>query len=572
MTATLTPAAEMLREHIRSIYAPIDRRTVNEWCEDEILLSERQTQMPGAFSTRVTPYLREPLECFGDVDCTDLVLVFGTQTGKTTMVQAGTAWRIVNKPQPVVWVMPSEGLAKSFSETRWMPLFDDSETLRNQKPANPNKFKNLEQHFNRCTLTFVGSNSPANLASRPAGLLLMDEVDKFARETDQETSALFLAENRTKSFVGALRVKTSTPTTPDGAIWQEYLKGTQEKFMLPCSHCQERIELLWENVKWSPEAKIDGKWNMALVEESAHYVCQKCACQINDGQKMEMLQAGEWQSTNPTAQKGFRSFHLNSLYAPWRSCTFGALAVKYLRDKNTLNGLQDFLNSTLAQPWEQVESQVGEGHILALRGDYHRGSCPIEPATVVICADIGQSKQYWVTTAFSESGESWVLDYGSVLAPEDLLGDPAQRKYRTPSGLEVGPDCGLIDSGFATFRIYSVCASSGGYYHPSKGSSATFGSRISKTTLEDFPGVVLYTYVDHAIKTELFLDRMRNGKPPVHLPKDVDDEFLRGLGGQMLVPRKTASGQQLVWKSVAQDHYMDALKLCHVAWHVLKNG
>ena len=109
----MTPAAEALREHLRSIYAPIDRRSVTEWCADEVILSERQTQMPGAFSTRLTPYLREPLECFGDVDVSDLVLVFGTQTGKTTMVQAGTAWRIVNKPQPVVWVMPTEGLARS---------------------------------------------------------------------------------------------------------------------------------------------------------------------------------------------------------------------------------------------------------------------------------------------------------------------------------------------------------------------------------------------------------------------------------------------------------------------------
>ena len=398
--ARMTPAAEKLRDYLRSIYAPIDRRTVVEWCEDEITLSERQTQSPGNFSTRLTPYLREPLECFGDVDVTDLVLVFGTQTGKTTMVQAGTAWRIVNKPQPIVWVMPTEGLARSFSETRWLPLFQDSATLRDQIPGDRHKFKNLEQHFPRCSLVFVGSNSPANLASRPAGLLLMDEVDKFARETDSETSALFLAENRTKSFVGALRVKTSTPTTPDGPVWQEYLKGTQEKYLLPCPHCHTPTELLWEQVKWDADAKEGGKWNMARVEESARYECQHCGQPWNDGQKMEALHAGKWQATNHTAQRGFRSFHLNSLYAPWRSCTFGALAVKFLRDKGTINGLQDFTNSTMAMPWEQIESSIGEQHILALRGDYMRGTCPIEPHRVVISADIGQDKQHWVTTAF----------------------------------------------------------------------------------------------------------------------------------------------------------------------------
>ena len=556
---------------VENILAPLDIRTVNEWCEDEVVLSERQTQMPGNFSTRMTPYLREPLECFGDVDVSDLVLVFGTQTGKTTMVQAGTAWRICNKPQPVVWVMPTEGLARSFSETRWLPLFDDSATLSAQKPADRHKFKNLEQHFSRCSVVFVGSNSPANLASRPAGLLLMDEVDKFARETDQETSALFLAENRTKSFVGALRVKTSTPTTPDGAIWQEYQKGTQEKFMLECPHCHDRIELLWEQVKWDNEAKEAGKWNMARVEESARYICQRCEGEWNDGQKIEALQGGIWQSTNPAAQRGFRSFHLNSIYAPWSSCTFGALAVKFLRDKGTLNGLQDFTNSTMAMPWEQVESSIGEAHILALRGDYLRGTCPIEPAHLVTCADIGQDKQHWVTVAFDATGASFVLDYGTTLAIEDLLEDSPRRTYRTPSGAEVSPECGLMDSGFATFRVYTACQASAGFWHAGKGSGATFGSKISRTVLPDFPGVVLYTFVDHAIKTELFTDRIRNAHPPLKLPADSTDDLFRGLGGQRLVPRKTAAGSELIWKSVAQDHYMDALKLCHVAWHVLKN-
>ena len=566
----MTPAAESLRDYIRSIYDPIDRRGVVDWCSEEVILSERQTQMPGAFSTAMTPYLREPLECFGDIDVTDLVLVMGTQCGKTTMIQAGTAWRICNKPQPALWVMPTEGLAKSFSETRWMPLFDDSPTLRAQKPSNPNKFKNLEQHFARCTLNFVGSNSPANLASRPAGLLLLDEVDKFNKETDLETSALNLAENRTKSFVGALRVKTSTPTTVDGPIWQEYLKGSQEKFMLPCPHCAVRIELLWEQVKWDREAKSDDKWDMSKVEESAHYECQGCKGTIRDGDKMEMLQAGKWEASNPSAQRGFRSFHLNSLYAPWRSCSFGSLAVKFLRDTETLNGLQDFTNSTMAQPWEQVETSIGDARILGLSGDYEIGTCPIDnPAALVLCADVGQDKQHWAVTAFAADGASYIVDYGTTLAVEDLL-LLIGKEYPTPSGVMVQAECGLIDSGWGTFRVYQTCVDSGGFFHPAKGSGATFGSKISKTVIDQYPGVVLYTFVDHSAKTDLFITRIKDAKPQLQIPRKVSKEFADGLKGQKLVPRKTPSGQVFIWKEVRNDHYMDAVKLCHIAWYVLK--
>lgn len=566
----MTPAAEKLREHLRNIYQPIDRRGVVSWASDEIILSERQTQMPGPFSTSMTPYLNEPLECFADVDVSDLVLVFGTQLGKTTMIQVGTAWRVVNKPQPFVWVMPSEGLAKSFSETRWMPLFHDSPVLSEQKPSNPNKFKNLEQHFRRCTGNFVGSNSPANLASRPAGLLLLDEVDKFNKETDQETSALHLAENRTKSFVGALRVKTSTPTTVDGPIWQEFLKGTQEKFLLPCPHCSERIELLWEQVKWDREAKTDEKWDMSKVEESAHYECQHCKASINDGMKMEMLQEGVWVASNPSAQKGFRSFHLNSLYAPWRSCSFGSLAVKFLRDAETLAGLQDFQNSSMAQPWEQVETSIGDARIMGLSGEYTQGECPIDdPASVVICADVGQSMSHWVVTAFDIEGKSYVVDYGTVLAVEDLnalIG----KEYPTPSGAMIKAECGLIDSGWATYRCYQTCADSGGFYHPSKGSGAAFGGKISQSTIEQFPTLTLYGYVDHTLKTEVYVTRIKDGKPAMQIPRKVTRDFLKGISGQKLVARKTPTGKSFVWASKKDDHYGDALKLCILAWHILR--
>ena len=566
----MTAAAEKLREHIRNIYSPLDRRGVVEWCNDEVILSERQTQMPGAFSTAMTPYLNEPLECFGDIDVTDLVLVMGTQCGKTTMIQAGTAWRICNKPQPALWVMPTEGLAKSFSETRWMPLFDDSPTLQAQKPSNPNKFKNLEQHFARCTMNFVGSNSPANLASRPAGLLLLDEVDKFNKETDLETSALNLAENRTKSFVGALRVKTSTPTTIEGPIWQEYLKGSQEKFMLPCPHCAERIELLWEQVRWDKEAKSDDKWDMARVEETAHYQCQACKETILTGDKMEMLEQGKWVATNLSAQRGFRSFHLNSLYAPWRSCSFGALAVKFLRDTETLNGLQDFTNSTMAMPWEQVETSIGDARIMGLSGEYTQGECPIDdPAAVVLCADVGQSMSHWVVTAFDLQGAAYVVDYGTVLAVEDLnalIGT----EYPTPSGAMVKAEGGLIDSGWATMRCYQTCADSGSFFHPSKGSGAAFGGKIAQSTIEQFPSLVLYGYIDHTLKTELYITRIKDTKPAMQIPRKVTRDFLKGISGQKLVARKTPTGRSFVWADKKDDHFGDALKLCVLAWHILR--
>jgi hypothetical protein len=48
---------------------------------------------------------------------------------------------------------------------------------------------------------------------------------------------------------------------------------------------------------------------------------------------MEMIRNGEWRATNPGAPSNRRSYHLNSLYAPWRSCDFGELAAQFLTAK-----------------------------------------------------------------------------------------------------------------------------------------------------------------------------------------------------------------------------------------------
>jgi hypothetical protein len=56
----------------------------------------------------------------------------------------------------------------------------------------------------------------------------------------------------------------------------------------------------------------------------------------------------------------------------------------------------------------------------------------------------------------------------------------------------------------------------------------------------------------------------------LQIPLDSDNEFLRSLGGQMKVPRRTASGTELIWKKLVADHYGDALKLCVVAWREVK--
>ena len=56
----------------------------------------------------------------------------------------------------------------------------------------------------------------------------------------------------------------------------------------------------------------------------------------------------------------------------------------------------------------------------------------------------------------------------------------------------------------------------------------------------------------------------------MQIPRKVTRDFLKGISGQKLVARKTPMGRSFVWADKKDDHFGDALKLCVLAWHILR--
>ena len=443
MLGCLKPTRESARELISAMLGLLMKPsvlTVWEWLEENVVLSERESNSePGRFSTRTRPYMREPLEDFRDKRVTDIVLCFGTQTGKTMTVMGGAAWLICNSPMNGLWVMPNRDLCKSFTANRWLPLVDNCEPLRLQKPKDRHLYTRLEQVFMRSTLTFVGSNSPANLASRPAGMLLMDETDKFELKSDREAGALQNAEERTKSFPYPKRIKTSTPTTKFGEIWQEFLRGDQRYFYVPCPRCGEMIRLIWPQAQWWEDDEKESKtfneetqeweWDMDKVRANTFYRCQKCDGKIHDSEKTVMLRSGIWRPHNKAALTGRKSYHLNSLYAPLKEAQWGNLAVKWLGTKGSITRRHAFINSTLAEPWD--DEMALDDEPIAI-GDYDPKIVVTEKDRIPLMTVDVQDNHFWVGIRAwghpkMEGGQqSWLLLAAKVETVEELEALPAQ--------------------------------------------------------------------------------------------------------------------------------------------------
>lgn len=437
----------------RGLYRPTPRQTVVEWCEANLRMSARQTEHPGPFSTSLRPYMREPMEGWKDPAVSEIVLCWGSQTAKTTTLMAGLGWLIDNEPSPCLWLMPTENLARSFSKSRWLPLLEDSPAMVANFPADRDRLTNLEQHFTRSTLTFVGSNSPANLASRPVRVLIGDEVDKFAPATEKEADALDLAEQRLKAFSSSKLFLTSTPTVTEGRIWQRFLRGDQRRYYVPCPNCKEQIRLEWRQVKWDETAKLpDGKWDFSRVRSSARYECQLCKGAINDAQKVAALRHGSWVPENKGALPGVRSYHLSSLYSPDRKCTFGHLAVAFLEAQESLLGLQGFINGNLAEPWENQSAPRQREELIVAGAEGLDGE-----AVKFLTVDCQATAPFfwYVVRAWNKDGSSRAIDAGPLDTWHDVR---EKQKQHGVQDVHV-----VIDSGYDATSVYAECLRWGRY-------------------------------------------------------------------------------------------------------------
>jgi phage terminase large subunit GpA-like protein len=482
----LTDLERDLLEFRRGLYRPTPRQTVVQWAEANLKLTSRQTEHPGPYSTSVRPYVREPLECWKDSGVVEMTLCWGSQTSKTTTLMAGLGWMIDNEPSPALWLMPTENLARSFSKSRWLPMLEDCPALVAHFPTDRDKLTNLEQHFDRSTLTFVGSNSPANLASRPVRVLVADEVDKFAQASEREADALDLAEQRLKAFSSSKLFLTSTPTTTEGRIWQRFLRGDQRRFYIPCPHCKVPIRLEWRQVKWDEAAKLeDGKWDFGKVRASARYECQLCKGSMTDAQKVAGLRHGQWIPENKGALPGVRSYHLSSLYSPDRKCTWGHLAVQFLEAQDSLLGLQGFINGNLAEPWEN-QAAPRQREELIVAGTEGLADKAIKFLTVDCQAS---SPHFWfVVRAWNEDGSSRAIDAGPLDTWHDVREKQAQHGVQD---VHV-----VIDSGYDAPSVYAECLRWGRFFPrsarvplwvgwmPSKGMPRK-GWRNSKTGVDE---------------------------------------------------------------------------------------
>lgn len=541
-------------------FKPRRKLSVLEWAESSVELSERITEQAGPYSTRLYPYVPEILESIRESSVRRVSLCMGSQTAKTTSLYVMLGYTIDQRPRPILWVFPNAHLCKTFSSDRWLPFCRESKALTKHLPRygdgtiDLDRFTLFKQEFSRCTMNLVGAGSQANIRSFPISVLVLDEIDVIPEATRRECL------DRIKGRADYKILQSSTPISEHGGIWQEFMEGDRRRFYMPCPHCGEKILFRWKdesgdfNLKWDESAKVNGTWNLPLVEDSAFYRCEDCGEAIKDEHKMAMMRAGQWVAMGEASERGHRSYHLNSFYSP--TISFGRIAVEFLKAKTTVDGLRNFTNGWLAEPWVRDTEFVDPSHFRSLEREYERGE--IKGRFRILGVDVQRNYFVWIVRGFDEDGTSYLIDNGTFPAWEDF--------QSIIESYEI--DYGIVDTGYRTQEMYENIHENPAFWFGAKGFEK-MPTSFRLTKIDPFAVMkkqaprggrkINVLNVNKSVWQEELAKRRGGGTANWFVYGGVDSEYVRQMVATNLVEKSNRRGQ-VVREWVVEgrdDHYWD---------------
>ncbi len=551
------PVSQYQKDALAYLRPPEDI-SVSEWAEKYRVLDSKSSALPGPWRNEKTPYLVGVMDEFCNFDTEEIVFVKPTQVGGTECLQNMLGWVIQQDPSPTMVVYPSDLLAESISANRIQPMIRASAPLR--KRWKESDSSRLELQFDGMYMNLVGSNSPANLASKAIKYLFLDEVDKYPGASKKEADPISLARERTKTFHNRKIFVTSTPTLKTGHIWQAMEQADIVKhFFVPCPHCGKYIELKWSQITFPNEAGM----SYADRAEFANYVCQECGCVITDRDKPQMLRFGEWRTVQERTKYARKvAFWINTIYSPFTR--FSEIVKEFLNSKDDPEAFQNFTNSWLAEPWEDTKLKTNADLVLERQTDLPEFTIPSWAKMLTGGVDVQENCIYWTVRAWGNYLTSQNIAHGQAFSFGEME-RVMNLQYAKEDGTPMVVQLALIDSGDNTDLVYDFCASNSDWALPSKGSShpQTSHFKLSKVNKTDSRAYGMnLVLVDTGKYKDMIAGRMKkeNGTGSWMVYQGCDREYADQVTAEHKVNVRSGKRTTQEWalkSSHADNHYLD---------------
>ncbi|WP_025062338.1 terminase gpA endonuclease subunit [Sulfitobacter guttiformis] len=461
--------------------------TGSEWADMFRKVPSETSAVTGQWETSTYEVARGPMDAITELGVRVISGVASAQIFKTSTGETAIGYFMHLNPRPILVYEPTETTVDAFVDSKLDPMIKETPELaalwggRAAIERKNDKFVHSKKTFPGGYVEILTANSPANTASRSAGVVFMDEVDKF--EMTRDGDAVALIDERLKGFTGEdLSIRMSTPTDADSPIMAEYMKSDRRKPYVKCPHCKDWDYYRWENVE------KDGD------PEDAAYNCGICGVAWTEAQRVKVLTTKgkiKWRQTRPFSccdeaqdpevekrwdkigravcktcgerrvSNRHAGFWAWELYHPRRSVA--DLIRSFQDSKNNPGKMQNFTNSKLARIWDpeddgdQIEVDPEQ---FRLRVEQPWTMIPAQVLAVFVGVDVqpqgkkGLGRLEVSTLAFGAGDEIWSLSH------EMIFGDITEGDVWAKLDEILMADY-LTEDG-RTLRIMATCIDTGG--------------------------------------------------------------------------------------------------------------
>jgi phage terminase large subunit GpA-like protein len=455
----LADARQSYRRGWRRGWAVEPTGSVADWADQRRILTRETSKEPGNWRTERTPYLREPMEAMSeDSPVIAVTMVFGTQLGKTEVLNNTAGYVIEHGLGTLLVVQPTDKMGQRWSRQRLDPMIESCPTLSARiAPARARDSQNSVnlKRYPGGYLVVGHAESPASISSLPARYTLLDEVDSYPLDPDQEGDPVIIAERRSDSFGRRrknLRVSSPKKLRGRSIIWRLWLQSDQSLYWVPCPHCGAHQAL-----------EIEG------LLPGGEYLCEHCGRAIAHRHKSDMLAAGAWRAAHPERSQDHRGFRLPTLYAPdGLGPHWADLYTEQLQATGDPIAVKTFVSTRGARAYESTEGKVEPDELRACRETWHLRDIPVGCLPICAAVDCQGNRLELLILGFgrgptARDPQIYVIDYavipGSPIEPAtwEALDDYLSRPLRNAYGIEQLPRFVAVDSGNWTQEAYAAC-------------------------------------------------------------------------------------------------------------------
>lgn len=535
-------------------------------------------------------------------------LMCSTQLAKTEFILNVTGYFMDIDPCAILSVLPTEAMARKYSDVRLKkmmkatPVLQDKVAEKSKTSANTIGFKEFPGGF----ISIVGAQTPAALSMLPCRVVTSDEIDKWPPSAGDEGDPLILAEERQATFsTNSLSVRACSPTVAGlSRIAEEYEKSDQRKPFAKCPHCDGYQVLKWSGVKWDKDA------NDVSDPETVNYQCEHCGTLWSEADRHRALKNIQWRqmasftckhcdhTSDPTkwpendlkhwkqqhyvyrahcencgvgkCDNKHAGFWASKLYSPFRPLS--EMVEKWLNSQGNVEKLKAFVNTQLAEVWEESGEHISNVDGLLGRREKYEHELPFEVGVITCGIDVQgahgskNGRFEGVVKGWGKDEECWILR--RFIIPGDLnqadvwqkLEDEIERPYVRGDGKVsyIAAACIDLGGGF-THQVAMFCRDKiERRIWPIRGVASPgrpYPIWPKKPGRADRIQIPFYNIgVDQA--KNVLLSRLLNSKPgaayyhfPVNPDANIDTDFFAQLTAERRVLRYKGTQRYYSWEN-----------------------